>query len=103
MDKLSLRQLKYIRIGDRSLECGKIISVIKCKTMFRRRPSLLIAYDGRDEYFGLSFFFASLWAIPSTQTYKYPDELSRDEMYHFIARILTYQHDLQNKLMAQKQ
>jgi len=95
----TIRKLKYIHIGGRSLECGKIINVYKNKTFFRKKPSLDVVYDGRDELFGTSFFFASLSSTATLHRFRYNDTQTRDNMYSLMEKIILDQHDLQNELL----
>jgi hypothetical protein len=104
MDQSKLLQsLKYIHIGGRSLECGKIIFVRKSTSLFRGKPILEVIYDNPEEYFGVSFFFASLSYIPATLRFKYDTDIQRDNMHCLIEKIILGQLDLQNELLKSKE
>lgn len=96
----NLRSLKYIRVGNKSLNCWKIIHVERYKPKFRSGHILEILYDEPDDYSGFSFFFATLLSnAPVTLRFRYNNESDRDEIYHFIHKIISSQLDIQAKLI----
>jgi len=104
MDQSKLLQsLKYIHIGGRALECGKIISVRKNTSWFRRKPLLTVTYDHPDEYIGFSFFFATLSYSPAVLRFKYDTDIQRDNMYYLMEKMILVQHNLQTELQKSRE